>query len=103
MLPFLQDVHLEFVLAAANLKAEIYGIKQVRDKAAIKAMVDEVTVPEFKPKSGIKISVTDADLEANSSNGNFGKFYMNYWIITEELLCNFEGLNPRNVLQISAI
>lgn len=89
MLPFLQDVHLEFVLAAANLKAEIYGIKQVRDKAAIKTMVDKITVPEFKPKSGIKISVTDADLEANSSNGNFGKFCMNF-IMTKELLYNLK-------------
>ena len=70
----MQEVHLSFVVAAANLKAEIYGLKQVRDVAAIKKMVDQVKVPEFKPRSGVKISVTDADLEAsNTGNGNFGE------------------------------
>lgn len=75
-------MHLEFVIAAANLKAEIYGIEQVRDKAAIKAMVEKINVPEFKPKSGIKISVTDADLEANASNGNCGKFLFIISVVT---------------------
>ena len=74
-----QDVHLSFIVAAANLKAEIYGIKQVRDVDAIKAMVDRIKVPEFKPKSGVKISVTDADLEAsNSGNGNYGEYCRAY-------------------------
>ena len=70
---YLQEVHLSFIVAAANLKAEIYGLKQVRDTDAIKKMVDKVEVPVFKPKSGVKISVTDADLEANAGNGNFGR------------------------------
>lgn len=69
----LQDTHLDFVVAAANLKAEIYGIKQVRDRAAVKKMADSIKVPEFKPRSGVKISVTDADLEASNGSGGFGK------------------------------
>ena len=70
-----QEVHLSFIVAASNLKADVYGLKQVRDHAAIKKMVDKVKVPEFKPKSGVKISVTDADLEAsNAGNGGFGEY-----------------------------
>ncbi|WAR26531.1 UBA1-like protein [Mya arenaria] len=65
------DTHLDFVMAGANLKAEIYGIKQVRDRSAIKKIVDTISVPEFKPKSGVKISVTDAELEASNGSGNF--------------------------------
>ena len=67
-------------MAAANLKAEIYGIKQVKDRGTIKAMVDKVVVPEFTPRSGVKISVTDAELEANG-NSSGGKYCNeNRWI-----------------------
>ena len=44
----------------------------MRDRAAIKDLVNNVHVPEFKPRSGVKISVTDAELES-SGNGNYGK------------------------------
>lgn len=65
-------MHLDFVMAAANLKAEIYGIPQVRDQEAVKGMLKKVSVPEFKPRSGVKISVTDAELESSANNGNYG-------------------------------
>lgn len=61
------DLHLDYVVAAANLKAEVYGIPQVRDRQAVKDMVDKIEIPEFVPKSGVKIAVTDAEAEAQSN------------------------------------
>ena len=61
------DLCLDYVMAAANLKAEVYGIQQVRERQAVKDMVDKIDIPEFVPKSGIKIAVTDAEAEAQSN------------------------------------
>jgi ubiquitin-activating enzyme E1 len=37
-------LHLDYVFAAANLKAEIYGLNQLRDRDAVAAMVEQVEV-----------------------------------------------------------
>jgi len=46
-------LHLDYVFAAANLKAEMYGIAQVRNREAVAEMVCHVDVPEFTPQSGV--------------------------------------------------
>jgi ubiquitin-activating enzyme E1 len=48
-------LHVDYVLAVANLKAEVYGIPQNRDRDAIVSMVELVEVPEFIPKHGVKM------------------------------------------------
>ncbi|XP_067003227.2 ubiquitin-like modifier-activating enzyme 1 [Anabrus simplex] len=60
-------LHLDFILAAANLKAEVYGIPQNRDRSIIADLVSQVEVPEFIPKSGVKIAVTDSQVQVNGS------------------------------------
>jgi len=56
-------MHLDYILAAANLKAEVYGIPQNRDRQAVAELAQKVVVPEFTPKSGVTIAVTDSQLQ----------------------------------------
>ncbi|PSN34011.1 Ubiquitin-like modifier-activating enzyme 1 [Blattella germanica] len=63
-------LHLDYILAAANLKAEVYGIPQNRDREAIANMLQNVNVPEFIPKSGVKIAVTDSQMQMSNGAGN---------------------------------
>jgi len=59
-------LHVDYIVAAANLKAAVYGLPQVRDRAAIVAMARAVHVPEFTPQSGVRIATTEAEAEVMS-------------------------------------
>jgi len=56
--------HMDFVVAGANLRAEVFGIQKCHDRDRIKEITDTVNVPPFVPKSGIKIAVTDSEAQA---------------------------------------
>uniref|UniRef100_A0AAY4C3H2 E1 ubiquitin-activating enzyme n=1 Tax=Denticeps clupeoides TaxID=299321 RepID=A0AAY4C3H2_9TELE len=63
--------HMDYVVAAANLYGQIYGIEGTRDCAAIRAALEEVHVPEFTPKSSVKIHVTDEEMKGEEAkDGN---------------------------------
>ncbi|KAK7102589.1 ubiquitin-like modifier-activating enzyme 1 [Littorina saxatilis] len=67
------DLHLDYIIAAANLKAFMCGLPSFTDRAAVKDMVSKVKVPEFVPRSGIKIAVTDAEAQAGNNSDGFDK------------------------------
>ncbi|KXS17786.1 ubiquitin-activating enzyme E1 [Gonapodya prolifera JEL478] len=52
-------LHLEFIIAAANLHAFNYGLKGETDKNQFRKILATISVPEFKPKSGVKIQVNE--------------------------------------------
>ncbi|XP_071816055.1 ubiquitin-like modifier-activating enzyme 1 isoform X2 [Apostichopus japonicus] len=61
-----KDMHVDYILAAANLRAESYGLEQIRDRDYIVKELEKIRVAPFKPKEGVKISVTDAEAQASS-------------------------------------
>lgn len=41
---FNDSLHLDYVWAAANLKAEVYGVPQVRDRDTVRDIVMQINV-----------------------------------------------------------
>ncbi|PYH90261.1 ubiquitin-activating enzyme E1 [Aspergillus ellipticus CBS 707.79] len=59
--------HISFVIAGANLHAFNYGIKNPgADKGYYRKVVDNMIIPEFSPKSGIKIQADENDPDPNA-------------------------------------
>ena len=56
-----QTTHLAYIIAAANIRAFNYGLRGETDPAHIKAIADAVVVPEFTPRSGVKVQINDND------------------------------------------
>lgn len=53
-------LHLDFIMAAANLYAAMLGIRQCRDRGKVAAMAATVLVIEFRPRE-VRIKVDDTD------------------------------------------
>lgn len=62
---------MDYVIAAANLFAQTYGMQGSTDREAVAKLLQNVKVPEFTPKSGVKIHVSDQELQ--NSNASLGK------------------------------
>ncbi|KAI8927066.1 hypothetical protein BC831DRAFT_413232 [Entophlyctis helioformis] len=55
------ELHLNFVMAAANLHAYNYGLKGETDRELFRRVASNVIVPEFTPKQGVKIAVQESE------------------------------------------
>lgn len=61
--------HFDFVIAAANLRAQMFGLKGTCDRQYFKQVLANTVVPEFTPKDGIKIAANEDEAkEDNSEN-----------------------------------
>lgn len=62
---------MDYIMAGANLYAQSYGLPTTTDRPALTKLLQEIKVPEFTPKSGVKIHVSDQELQ--SANASVGK------------------------------
>jgi ubiquitin-activating enzyme E1 len=69
-----QPVHLGFIIAAANLHAFNYGLRGETDENVFRKIADAVIVPEFTPKSGVKIQVNENEPVAESGPGEYHRY-----------------------------
>ncbi|KAJ3300161.1 SPS-sensor component ptr3 [Borealophlyctis nickersoniae] len=54
-------LHMEFIIAAANLHAYNYNINGRKDAEFFRKVLSNTIVPEFTPKSGVKIQVQEKE------------------------------------------
>lgn len=60
--------HFDFIVAAANLRAHMFGINGRTDEAYFAEVLQNVIVPDFAPQEGVKIAANDAEAkEAETS------------------------------------
>jgi len=53
----------DFIFCAANLRAEMYGIERNLDRDYIATMAASIQVREFRPRSGVRIAVTENEAQ----------------------------------------
>lgn len=60
--------HFDFVVAAANLKAEMYGITGTVDEAYFRKALADVIVADFTPTDGVKIATIDEEAKEEGND-----------------------------------
>ncbi|NXN91286.1 UBA1 enzyme, partial [Rhinopomastus cyanomelas] len=66
-------LHLDYVMAAANLFAQSYGIPGSRDRVGVAQLLREVKVPPFTPRAGVRIHVSDQELQSSAPTLDDGR------------------------------
>lgn len=65
------QLHMDYVHSAANLRAFLYSIPQCHDRALVQNLINSIPseqIPQFTPKQNLKIAINDADLSSMSSS-----------------------------------
>lgn len=57
----------DFIVAAANLRASMFGITGSTDEATFRETLKNVIVPDFAPQEGVKIAANDAEAKEQES------------------------------------
>ncbi|KAI1234347.1 hypothetical protein IHE44_0003389, partial [Lamprotornis superbus] len=57
------DTHLDYVLAAAHLFAQVHRVPPCRHRAAIQTVLRDVVLPPFAPQEGLQIPLTEEPTE----------------------------------------
>ena len=65
---------MDYVMAGANLYAQTYGMPGSTDRAALGKILQEINIPVFTPRSGVKIHVSDQEL--HSAHGSVGEAFL---------------------------
>lgn len=60
------ELHIEFILTAANLRAKAYGISSNWDKDAVTMSLSDIHVTSFVPSDGVAIPATDEEAKAGT-------------------------------------
>jgi len=67
--------HLDFIVAAANLRANMYGINGRTDEDYFRKILSDIIVPDFTPVDGVKIAANEAEAkEEENMNGEDDEF-----------------------------
>lgn len=60
--------HFDFVVAAANLRAEMFGFTGRTDEAYFRSILNDVIVPDFMPAEGVKIAANEEEAKKEGNN-----------------------------------
>ncbi len=71
---YLQPAHLQYIIAAANLHAYNYGLRGDTDPVIFRKISESVLVPEFTPRSGVKVQVNENEPVAGESGAGMSVY-----------------------------